>query len=407
MKRWKKVTLVVLFVLLLSQTPFIYRRYRLGRLHATIAALNAERAAPAHDEAYADYRGVFHVHSLLGGHSTGTFDEIVRAAKSNDLSFVVMTEHPSRYVDTAESTLKGLRDGVLFVNGSEINAAGDQRLFVLPGLPAPDPSAPPPLQTLVAQSRQQGRLTFIAYPEQIRDWNLGGYDGIEIYNLYTNSKRINYALLFFDGLWSYWSYPELLFATFYEKPEGNLKKWDELTRTTGQRLVALAGADAHQNVGLSFGQQNGRRLFDLKLDPYERSFRVVRMHVLVEKGEALSAETLSAALASGHCYIAFDLFCDAGGFRFSAESASERRLMGDEISLPADGSGVRLLASAPVKSRLVFLRDGEVLEQARDAVRKELVVDQKGVYRVEVYLDRLGRGLQDRPWVISNPIYVR
>ncbi len=406
MNHWKKVALALLALLILAQTPFIYRRYKLGRLHATIQTLDANRAAPSPADVYADYKGVFHVHSFLGGHSTGTFAEIVAAAKVNDLSFVVMTEHPSRYVNTAEATLKGFQDRILFINGSEINAAGDQRLFIIPGTPTPDTAAPPVLQSLITQSAQEGRLTFIAYPEQIRDWNLRGYDGIEIYNLYTNSKKASYGRLFFDGLWSYWSYPELLFTSFYEKPESNLKKWDELT-AAGQRVVAIAGNDAHQNVGLSFGQQTGRKFLDLQLDPYARSFQIVRMHALLERDAPLDAATLTSALKSGHCFIAFDLFCDATGFRFSAEHGAERRLMGDEISLPADGEGLRLLVSTPVKSRLVWLRDGQVVGVERDVARKELMVNQKGVYRVEIYLDQLGEPLSDKPWIISNPIYVR
>jgi hypothetical protein len=406
MKRWKKISLLLLLLLLLSQTPFIYRRYKLGRLAATIRALNAERAAPDANDPYSDHKGVVHVHSQLGGHSTGGFDDIVRAAKSNGLSFVLMTEHPSKYVDTSQSTLRGLHEGVLFVGGSEINAAHEDRLLVLPGVAPPDAGiAPPNTQQFVNQAKGEGgRLVFVAYPEQLRSWDLQGIDGIEIYNLYTNSKKIRYGLLFFDGLWSYWSYPHLLFSTFYEKPETNLKKWDELTASGNRRLVAIAGNDAHQNVGLRLQEQTGEPLLQIQLDPYERSFRIVRTHVLVEKGQPLSTETLLAALAAGHSYIAFDLFADATGFRFTAENESEKKLLGDELML---NGATRLVASAPVKSRIRFIRDGEVVHEEKDALRKELPIDRKGVYRVEVYLDRLGEPLDEKPWIISNPIYVR
>jgi hypothetical protein len=399
-KRRRIILLALLLALLLSQAPFVYRRLQLGRLRASIAALEASRADASHADPYADYRGVFHVHSSLGGHSTGTLPEIVSAARANALSFVVMTEHPSGQLDTAEATLKGVREGVLFLNGSELSAPGDQRLFVVPGLSAPDANAS--LQSLVTRARGEGRLSFVAYPEQIRDWTLEGYDGMEVYNLYTNTKRINYARLFFDGLWSYGSYPDLLFTTFYEKPTDNLKRWDGLT-TGGRRVVALAGVDAHQNVGFE------TRLFSFKLDPYERSFRVVRVHALLPKSEPLDAETLTSALRQGHCYIAFDLFCDATGFRFTAAREDDRQehLMGDEIALPATGGGVRLHVSTPVRARLVVLRDGRVIHDAKDSARVELTVEQQGVYRVEVYLDRLGGSLVGKPWIISNPIYVR
>ena len=42
MKRWKKLLLVLLVLLAISQIPFIYRRYKLGRLQTAIQQLNTE-----------------------------------------------------------------------------------------------------------------------------------------------------------------------------------------------------------------------------------------------------------------------------------------------------------------------------------------------------------------------------
>src|SRR5947209_13470698 len=131
MKRWKKIVLVLVAVLLFSQLPFAYRRYRLGQLHAMIQQLNSARAIDESQNRFTDYKGVIHVHSNLGGHSTGTFDEMVRAAQANHLDFVVMTEHPSEFFDTAEMTLKGAHGGVLFVGGNEVSAANGDRLLLV------------------------------------------------------------------------------------------------------------------------------------------------------------------------------------------------------------------------------------------------------------------------------------
>ena len=100
MKRWKKIALALLGLLLLSQTPFVYRRYRLGRLGAAIADVNSQRTPVPTDDRFDDYAGVFHVHSSLGGHSTGTLADILRAAKADRLAFVLMTEHPDALVNT-------------------------------------------------------------------------------------------------------------------------------------------------------------------------------------------------------------------------------------------------------------------------------------------------------------------
>ena len=408
MRRRKKVALVLLFVLLAAQLPFAYRRRQLGRLASAVATLNAERAAaPLPVDPYEDHAGVFHVHSSLGGHSTGTFDEIIGGAKANRLAFVVMTEHPSASVNTAEATLKGTHDGVLFVNGSELVAADGQRLFVVPGFGGPAPAADAPdLQTLVNRARSEGRLSFVAYPGQVRDWRVSGFDGVEVYNLYTNTKEINYALLAGDALWSYRSYPELLFSTFYRRPDAELKLWDEVNASSpARRAVAVAGNDSHSNVGFGFGGREGGESFGVKLDPYERSFRVVRNHVLLEKNQTLNTETLLDALRKGHSYVAFDLFCDSSGFRFEADDGSGRKIMGDEIALA--GGPLRLTARVPVRSRIVFFRDGQAVHEERDATVKELSVERPGVYRVEVYLERLAGRAGSQPWIISNPIYVR
>jgi hypothetical protein len=414
MKRRKKIALVLLALLTVSQVPFAYRSYKLWRLGAAIDALNAGRAAVVTpvDRPPNEYVGVFHVHSFLGGHSTGTLEEIVRAAKAERLAFVVMTEHPSPRIDTAAATLNGVHDGVLFVGGSELVASDGGRLFVAPGIAAPAQN--PPLQELVTRAKSEWRLAVLGYPEEARDPALSGFDGMEVYNLYTNAKRINYVTMFFDGLWSYWGRPELLFARFYERPTENLRRWDEYNASGAGRAYAFAGNDAHANVGFALEDQNGKKFFDFKLDPYERSFSLVRLHVFHQGGEhgdePFDERNLLAALRRGNFYLAFDVFGDPNGFSFTAAAnhgpETWRADMGGEIGLPPGGE-VRLSVDLPVQARTVFFRDGKVLHEVPDSTRAYLAVQQSGVYRVEVYLDQLGSLLEGKPWIISNPIFVR
>lgn len=410
MKRRRRIALALLALLAASQAPFAYRSYTLWRLGAAIDELNARR--PEATGPPNEYAGVFHVHSFLGGHSTGTPEEIVRAAKAGRLAFVVMTEHPSPRLDTAAATLNGFHDGVLFVGGSELVASDGGRLFVVPGVAAPAQN--PPLRQLVARAKSEGRLAVVGYPEEARDRGLSGFDGVEVYNLYTNAKRINYARMLFDGLWSYWGRPELLLARFYERPAENLRRWDEYNASGAGRAYAFAGNDAHANVGFALEDRAGRKVLDFKLDPYERSFSLVRMHVTVDggphAGEQFGEQSLLAALRRGRFYLAFDVFGDPAGFGFSAAAhrgaESRRADMGGEIALPPGGE-VRLSVTLPVQARTVFFRDGQVIHEAHDSSRADLPVGQTGVYRVEVYLDQLGSLLEGKPWIISNPIFVR
>jgi hypothetical protein len=330
--------------------------------------------------------------------------DIIEAANQNNLNFVVMTEHTSSLMDTSAMTLQGVHAGVLFVNGNEINTASHDRLLLTPGNADAAIANTVGTQEVIARQKAQGSLSFIAYPHEFGSWEVSDYDGMEVYNLYTNTKKINYFVTFFDWLWSYWSYADLMFARFYERPNDELKKWDELMIAKNRKIVAIAGNDAHANVGFQLSDLTGKRLIGVKLDPYERSFSVVRNHVLIEKEKPLTSETLLNSLASGHCYIAFDLFGDSTGFIFTAENNHEQKIMGDEIALL---DGVRLIVTTPVSSRVLLIKDGQVIRDEEGAAKKVFPVTERGIYRVEVYLTQLGSLVKDKPWIISNPIYIR
>src|SRR6266446_9746016 len=129
----RRILIFILGLIIVSQIPFAYRRYRLKRLRNTIQQLDTQRVAPSGESQFVDYQGVIHVHSSLGGHSTGNFAELIAAAKANQLDFVIMTEHPQRDFDTAAMTLSGVQSGVLFVNGNEVSTADNDRLLLIPG----------------------------------------------------------------------------------------------------------------------------------------------------------------------------------------------------------------------------------------------------------------------------------
>ena len=399
----KKLLVGVLLLVVLSQLPFVYRRYKIGRLHSAIQTINAGRVPDPGESTFSEYVGVIHVHSFLGGHSKGSFDEIISAARSNQLNFVVMTEHTSGDFNTAAMTLKGMHAGVLFVNGNEVSSANSDRLLIIPG----DEAAPGhslQIEELLTTSRSRDALSFVAYPEEFKSWGMNGVDGVEVYNVYTNARSINPFVMFFDGLWTYRSYPELLFANFYRRPDENLQRWDAAVKTSGRRWVAVAGNDAHSNVGINLQDSSGKSLLGLHLDPYARSFKLVRVHALIPKNDTLSAATLLKALASGHCFIGFDLFGDTSGFSFSARDADESRIQGDEITLKDQ---VRLDVNTPVRSRIVLFKDGSRVDDRNGQMKPEFVVTEKGTYRVEVYLPQLPLPVGQQPWIISNPIYVK
>ena len=399
MTRRKKLLVVLLVVILCSQAPFAYRRYRLKRLRNTIQQLASQRVTTETTSGYVDYKGVIHVHSSLGGHSTGTFAELVTAARANNLAFVIMTEHPQAEFDTAAMTLNGNHGGVLFISGNEVSTSDGDRLLLIPGPPNANESHT--TKEFVDQQHANHTLALAAYPSESQTWQSSAVDGIEVYNLFTNVKQINRLVTLFDGLWSYRSYPDLMFANFFVRPNDNLKHWDDTISSSNRKLVAIAGNDAHSNVGFGLSDSTGKQIAGLKLDPYERSFRTVRTHVLLKKETPLTAESLLEAISLGHCYISFDIFGDPTGFDFRV--AQSDKMMGDELSL---ASPITLTAKSPLPTRFVLLKDGNASAQA-SGLSAEFPISSPGAYRVEAYLDSLPSPAAGKPWVISNPIYVR
>jgi hypothetical protein len=404
MKLWKKIILIFFIALLLVQIPFVFRRIEKGNLAAKISKLAAqskERANPKFNE----YKGVIHVHSFIGGHSTGTFDELIKGAGEANLDFVVMTEHTSALYDTSAMTLQGARGGVLFVGGNEANTKQNERFLILNGFAEANLSRESETPDFLEKAHAANKLAFITYPENFNSWN-ADFDGVEVFSLFTNAKQGNAPFFLLDALWSFGAYPELTLADYFKRPDENLKKFDAVT--INKKSTLFAGSDAHSNIGFHlFGDDAGHKFINFKLDRYATIFRLVRTHVLVEKDKPLTQENLLDALKNGRAFVGFDVLSDASGFDFTAENErGEQKTMGEEISLAGE-KGVNFTVAAPQAARFVVLKNGEKFFEENGNTEINFNAREGGTYRAEVYLDTLGAPFDKAPWIISNPIYVK
>jgi hypothetical protein len=172
----KKIALMLAAIGLLSQIPFAYHRYQIGKLSDRIAALNATAHA-SDDERFEDFPGVIHVHTSLGGHSTATIEELLKGAKG--LSFVVSTEHIQSNFDTSALTLNGMHNGILFVGGNELSTGSQDRLLLIPGSPDANERR---RQRRLPDLSKTGTARFRGIPRNIQE--LGFHiDGVEIFSL--------------------------------------------------------------------------------------------------------------------------------------------------------------------------------------------------------------------------------
>jgi hypothetical protein len=165
----------------------------------------------------------------------------------------------------------------------------------------------------------------------------------------------------------------------------------------GKRIVALDPTLLPPLKLLVAGKKPGDLIFELDLDPYVRSFRHVSTHLLMT--EVNEAE-VRQALTSGRAFVAFDWLADPTGFVYRADRGGEGWSIGSEVPFAND---LHLRAEAPLDARIKLVCDGQiVLDQSGPGF--EFLVAKPGVYRVEAWLNVAG---EDRPWILTNPIYVR
>jgi hypothetical protein len=94
------------------------------------------------------------------------------------------------------------------------------------------------------------------------------------------------------------------------------------------------------------------------------------------------------ALRQGHAFIGNDLPAPTRGFRFYAQGRDARRVMGDDIDLH---ESVTFQIKLPTSTECRLIRNGEVVKAWHDRPICAYIARQPGIYRVEVYINYMGR----------------
>ncbi|MBV9215072.1 MAG: hypothetical protein JO053_02760 [Acidobacteria bacterium] len=399
MKWLWRILFVVFAILLAINLPFVYRRYELRKLTEKVAGLEANHVDHT-PLGWTEYKGIIHAHTSLGGHSTGTIDELIKGANDAGLDFVLMTEHYDEVFDTSVLTPNGVFGKTLFIGGNEIDTASGDRLLMIPGADYARDLKHVSTPEVIAKLHSENRLALITYPEKFNTWD-AKVDGIEVLSLHTQAQKMNKFTGPLDLLWSGRAYPLVTIAEFLRRPDENLARYDTMSQL--RRTVLFAGTDAHSNLGIHFfGDDAGHKYIDIKLDPYRVTFSITQMHVLLPSGQPLDREALLAAVKAGHFYTGIEAIGSTSGFSFSV-TGQPGVTMGDEVHF---AEGLMLQAAAPQAARIVVLKNGERFAEASSS---EIAIkpDTPGVYRVEIYRTELGEPFDSQPWIMSNPIYIR
>jgi predicted metal-dependent phosphoesterase TrpH len=339
-----------------------------------------------------DLACVVHCHSTHSD-GTGTVPEIAAGAARAGVDVVLLTDH-----DTLEAKRRGeerWHGEVLVCVGEEVSPTGGNHYLVFGLDEVLDRRLAP--AALHAAVRAGGGLGFLAHPfsRGSERFNREGMPWVDLEGDYTGIELWNWVTDAAEGMRSIRDAARFVAApgrVVVAPPAASLAAWDRLAAR--RPVVAIGGIDAHQ-VGVRVA---GR--VPLRLMSYERSFRHLRTHVLLDapvSGEAAGdVAAVYAALRAGRCYLAVDSIAPGRGFSFGAEEVS----MGAQATLEA---GRELLARVPRPASLTLVHDGLPVARARGTELRHRA-QQPGVWRVEASLHQLGR---ERTWIISNPLYLR
>ena len=347
-----------------------------------------------------DYAGAIHFHSNYSFDGRSSISEILEAAEKNGLDFLMLTDHFN--LGARDAGLEGWHGGTLLIVGEEISPAQFNHYLAF-GIREPvsmDQEEGSP-QRIIDKVLEQGGFGFIAHPDHEGtemfhvkpfpwvDWGVSGYAGMGIWDFMTDWQS---SLRGYAGAALGYLFP----ALFLKGPKRmTLRRWDDLNQKS--RVVGIGELDNHNTL---------KRVFGLNLDifPFRKAFRFVRTHVLterpLEKDYGKDMEILFGALKGGRAYVAQEYFREAKGFSFMITDGEEEASMGDEFFLKSEA---QLKIGLPCRGKIQIMRNGELF---REIVVESLEcpLTQVGIYRVEVYLKALGKY---RPWIFSNPIYVR
>ena len=343
---------------------------------------------------YYSYSGVIHIHST---YSDGSRDipDIASIANEVDIDFLLFTDHNT--LKPKFDGLEGWYDKTLVGIGMEINDVSDQNHYLAFDIDEEVSWKLPP-EEYVKKVGDIGGFGIIAHPDEKRTsmpeypiypwtvWDSKEFNGIELWNQMSEwMEGLNHLNKFYRFI-----HPR---KSVTAPKKETLKKWDALNLE--RKVVGIGGVDAHGHIYKLWG------LFRVIIFRYKVLFQTIRTHVLL--GEEIQIgnsyekglNRIYNALRNAQCYISNAALGDAGAFRMTAVSQKEETTIGGKIQ---SHQSLRLLISVPLKSKMILFHNGAIIDEIIGH-ETEFMIPEKGIYRVEVYLNK-------RPWIFSNHIHV-
>lgn len=332
--------------------------------------------------------GTLHLHTR---YSDGGIhiSELIEAAQSLRLDFIGVTDHMS--VQGKEEGYEGFHDDLFVLVGYEHHDARKLNHYLAFGVDTVVSAAQRP-QHYIDEIRKQGGIGFLAHPTEKRnyfkqyppypwvDWQVYGYDGIEIWNQMSE---------WVESLKSWFSYIRIFYPRRFLNtvPKKLLQKWDSFNK---MRFVSgIGGVDAH-TIHI------GPRWFGLQIFPIRVELQGIRTHLLIPSAtdDAQHKQALLHAMRNGHGFVSNYRRGDARGARMYFKDDKRITMCpGNHHYVPRlPGT---LSVELPEAAQIKLLRNGAVAA-AVEGTQACFPIHQQGVYRIEVF-----RG--QNAWIYSNP----
>lgn len=332
-------------------------------------------------------KGALHLHTIHSD-GTGTIPQIAEDAKKAGLNWIIITDHNN--LAGLHNNEEGWYDDVAVIVGEEVSPENSDHYLAF-GITEPIPGSLPP-EEIIKAVKAQGGLGFIAHPDESKnrrnkypplrwtDWNLQGFDGIEIWN-YTSDWIDNY-----DERFSF-----LHFVQKHRRLKGPTKDllnwWDSLNNANCKIVPAVGSLDTHAfKVGV------------LTIFPYQHNLKTITNHIILEKPLSkdfhVAKQQVFNALKHGNNIIVNRIWNkNAEEPYFSVVTDNSETLPGNTAKI---NSSSKLMIKLPAKGKIRLIHNGDpIYENITNEVEYNRLAP--GKYRFEAYLG-------NKPWMYSNPI---
>jgi len=342
--------------------------------------------------------GCLHVHTKYSD-GAGTVADVAAAAQRAGIDFVVVNDHAHMSCALHRED-EGFYGDVFVMMDLEVGIRHHHYLaFDCRRMPRWDLVGG---QEIIDEVQAAGGFGFLAHPFEKgmplegyvaytwKDLDVHGFTGICLWNFSSRWKEriagVASGLLFILFKSGFLKGPSIETMTFWDRS------------CIRRRVVAVGGADAHH-------KRYGLGPLGIRPLTYESLLGAITVHILSDtplpKQPTEARRLICQALREGSLFVANDRIGTSKGFRFyfKADQGVRCRMGQEAVFSPGDVS-----VDVPLDGEIRLFRDGILMETCR-GVSLRRKVESPGVYRVEVHR-RVGL-FGVRPWIFSNPIYLR